>query len=160
MTKETKETLQLDYQEEQDKSVPLYKSLKQRLREDAIDYEEEVREQIQESLQNFQEVTQKQFSNRLIHYPPTNIHHFSKSPQTRNQAERMIQDLVKKGDKHQSRNKALGAWTATNENTFKQHKSDIRLRLAQRATTAPWDKVIMGSFLKMFLSCPTSQDEE
>lgn len=43
-------------------------------------------------------------------------------------------------------------WTEKNEDTYYKHKKDIRLRLVGQASTAPWDKVMMGSYTKLYKS--------
>ena len=43
-------------------------------------------------------------------------------------------------------------WSDQNEQTYYEHKRNLKERLVGQASTAPWDKVLMGSYTKLYKS--------
>ena len=45
-------------------------------------------------------------------------------------------------------------WNENHENKFANHKTEMRIRLADLASTNSWNQVVLGSFIKLFIKRP------
>eukprot|EP00347_Sterkiella_histriomuscorum_P005047 403358104 len=134
-----------------DRDVPLMASLRNKIKDNKFDPQVKMKKDLSQTYKTMDSIFKQNKSGIIHDLPPTNIQYYLKSPQQKKFTEKVLVNIWKEQNaklisQQEQNGEVMGdLWNAKNETQYHKHKKDIR-----QASTAPWDKVMMGSYTKLY----------